>query len=380
MTLRPLVVGEAPSRTSKAPLDGSSGRRLASLAGVPHGELAARFELANLLDRWPGRGSGSGAAFPSAEARAAAASMEVEGRKVVLLGKRVASAFGVVAGLLSVVRHRGGEVLVLPHPSGASRWWNSPGNRTLAEIAIRSFVGEGPGADRNAISGAGRWRFDGEVADAFDEMLGRSVPDYVGMRRVVTELARRFARPGSRIVDLGCSRGEAIADLVDSLDDRDLRFVGCEVSAPMRDAAIRRFAGRPNVEIVDVDLARAYPAGPPASVVLAVLVAQFVPIEHRHRLFRNARLNVEPTGAFLLVEKVIGSASEIDDVLVDVHHADKRRAGYTDEEVRRKRLALQGVMVPLTAEWNESMLRSAGFRSVECVWRRLNFAAWLALP
>lgn len=380
MNLRTLVVGEAPSRTSTAPLDGPSGRRLAALAGVPFEELPARFELTNLLDRWPGRGSGPGAAFPRAEARAAAASMEIEGRRVVLLGKRVASAFGVVGDLLDVVEHRGAEVLVLPHPSGASRWWNSPDGRARAEAALRSFVGDRPAPDRNRIEGAGKWRFDGEVADAFDEMLGRSVPDYVGMRRVVTELARRFARPGSRIVDLGCSRGEAIADLVDSLSDRDLRFVGCEVSAPMRDAAIRRFEGRENVEIVDVDLCRAYPSGPPASVVLAVLVAQFVPIEHRHRMFRNVRQSIEPTGAFLLVEKVIGASSEIDDVLVDVHHADKRRAGYSDEEVRRKRLALRGVMVPLTAEWNESMLRSAGFRSVECVWRRLNFAAWIALP
>jgi hypothetical protein len=41
-------------------------------------------------------------------------------------------------------------------------------------------------------------------------------------------------------------------------------------------------------------------------------------------------------------------------------------------------LALEGVLVPVTADWNVQLLRSAGFRRVECHWRRFCFAAWIA--
>jgi hypothetical protein len=34
--------------------------------------------------------------------------------------------------------------------------------------------------------------------------------------------------------------------------------------------------------------------------------------------------------------------------------------------------------VPVTARWNEDMVREAGFRDVDCIWRWCNFAAWIA--
>ena len=48
-------------------------------------------------------------------------------------------------------------------------------------------------------------------------------------------------------------------------------------------------------------------------------------------------------------------------------------------ELEAKSRALEGVLVPVTARWNEDMLRAAGFAQVDCVWRCMNFAAWLAV-
>jgi tRNA (cmo5U34)-methyltransferase len=57
----------------------------------------------------------------------------------------------------------------------------------------------------------------------------------------------------------------------------------------------------------------------------------------------------------------------------------KGRNGYTEEEINSKRIALEGVLVPVTANWNEQLLRDAGFTQVECFWRNLNFAGWIAI-
>ena len=81
----------------------------------------------------------------------------------------------------------------------------------------------------------------------------------------------------------------------------------------------------------------------------------------------------------ILVEKVQGGSPWLERRLVGVHEGMKRENGYTQEEIDRKRMSLAGVLVPLTAAENEELLRRAGFREVECVWRALNFAAWVGV-
>lgn len=68
----------------------------------------------------------------------------------------------------------------------------------------------------------------------------------------------------------------------------------------------------------------------------------------------------------------------MDDELVRNYYALKRHNGYDDEEIQRKRLSLEGRLVPITAAWNEQLLRSAGFTETECFWRWMNFAGWIA--
>lgn len=50
------------------------------------------------------------------------------------------------------------------------------------------------------------------------------------------------------------------------------------------------------------------------------------------------------------------------------------------ELAERKALALENMLVPLSAAENERLLRAAGFRSVERFWQCLNFARWIARP
>src|SRR5215831_8920680 len=98
------------------------------------------------------------------------------------------------------------------------------------------------------------------------------------MRSAVHEVGRRFVRERTTVVDLGCSRGEALAPFVDEFEGR-CGFVACEVSEPMRAAAEERFAGRTGVYVRDTDLRRGYPvpvAKPNVSLTLAVLTLQFV--------------------------------------------------------------------------------------------------------
>ena len=226
----------------------------------------------------------------------------------------------------------------------------------------------------------GKWAFDESVTRVFGDMLRRSIPQYAEMRRAVTDLGQSFIRPGTTVVDLGCSRGDALAPFVEA-HGADNTYLGLEVSEPMLAAARARFAeaiAAGFVEIRRADLCDAYP-DVRACLTLCVLTLQFTPVDQRQRILTDVYQSTLPGGALVLVEKVIGADPGLDALMVERYHRLKSEQGYSREEVERKRLALEGVLVPVTAGQNEALLRDAGFTRCECVWRWMNFAGWLAL-
>lgn len=226
----------------------------------------------------------------------------------------------------------------------------------------------------------GRWAFGDDVARAFDDMLARSIPQYQLMRQAVFGVGSRFVMPETAIVDLGCARGEALSPFIDRFGALN-RFVGVEVSGPMLEAARRRFKGYIDCGVVDIrelDLRTKFPPVA-ASLTLCILTLQFIPIEHRQRVVRDIYTHTNPGGALILVEKVLGATAEIDALMVEEYYRLKAANGYSCEEIERKKASLEGVLVPVTAKWNEDLLRTAGFSQIDGFWRWMNFAAWLAI-
>lgn len=225
----------------------------------------------------------------------------------------------------------------------------------------------------------GKWQFDDSVTAVFDDMLERSIPMYNVMREACLMWAKAYRQKGTDIVDLGCSRGGAMSALVDEYGATN-RFVGVEVSEPMLNASRKRFEGFPDsvVTIKDLDLRESFPSVR-ASVILSVLTIQFVPIEYRLNILQNVYDHLIKNGAFIFVEKVIGSTAIHDKRMVDFYLDFKRSNGYTEEQIQRKKLSLEGALVPLPAKMNEQMLAAVGFNKVDCFWRWMNFAAWVAI-
>lgn len=220
-----------------------------------------------------------------------------------------------------------------------------------------------------------KWAFDNSVASIFEDMLSRSIPQYEVMRQAVFDIASPFAQPHTAIVDLGCSRGDALAPFVSKFWHQST-CIGVEMSDPMLQVAQERFEKRASIR--SLDLRKEYPPEL-ASVTLSVLTLQFTPIEYRQRIVRNVYQHTAKNGVFILVEKLLGATADIDTLLIKNYYALKSMNGYSQEAIERKRLSLEGVLVPVTAKWNEELLHMAGFQSVECFWRWMNFAAWIAI-
>ena len=231
---------------------------------------------------------------------------------------------------------------------------------------------------KDEIISKGIWKFDSQVTEVFDDMLKRSIPGFNVMREITTSIAAKFAISETYILDLGCSKGGAIAKLVEVLDE-SYKFRGIEISEPMRLEAQERFKdSKSRVEIIDMDLRINFPKDP-TSVVLSVLTLQFIPIEYRQKIVKQVYDCLIPGGAFILVEKVLGSDAVINEILVKEYYDLKGKNGYTEEQINTKRRSLEGILVPVTAKWNEEILAKSGFQSVDSFWRNLNFVGWVAI-
>jgi len=224
----------------------------------------------------------------------------------------------------------------------------------------------------------GKWEFDEEVTNVFDNMLERSIPQYYVMRDLVTKIGMRYVQMNSAIVDIGCSRGNAIAPFIRKFGC-EAKYLLLDTSAPMIKACKEKF-GSPSdeLQIMQYDITKGIPEID-ASVVLSVLTLQFTPIEYRQKIVESVYNNLRKGGVFIVVEKVLGNTNEIDSMLVDEYYKMKGEHSYTQEQIENKRKSLEGVLVPITARWNEDMLKQVGFSKVDCFWRYLNFAGWIAI-
>src|SRR5262245_2757070 len=81
-----------------------------------------------------------------------------------------------------------------------------------------------------------RWRFDQSVTDIFENMLARSIPEYATMRALVFDLGATLVQPNTAIIDLGCSKGDALAPFVQRFGAAN-RYIGVDLSDSMLGAA-----------------------------------------------------------------------------------------------------------------------------------------------
>jgi len=228
----------------------------------------------------------------------------------------------------------------------------------------------------------GKWKFDSEVTQVFPDMIARSIPAYGSMRDSVVMVASHVLRRDQgnpHLLDVGCSRGDTIYEILDSLESGvEIHAVGIDSSEDMILSAEHEFRDFDNVHFVLADITEVGITPSKYKVITSILTAQFIPLDARQEFFNHVHTGLSSDGVFIVVEKVLGETPSSQGLLVDIYHKYKSDNGYTDEQIEEKRKALQGVLVPLRASENEAMLKDAGFSNVQRFWQCLNFAGWMA--
>lgn len=222
--------------------------------------------------------------------------------------------------------------------------------------------------------------FDKNVVDVFPDMINRSVPGYSTVINMIGITAQQYAKPNTRIYDLGCSLGAASLSMRHRLTEE-----GCEIiSVDNAEAMIERFnkiLERDNsktpvqtvcADVHDVEINN-------ASVVVMNFTLQFIPLSERKKIITKIYDGLNDGGCLILSEKLAFSDARENDIQIDLHHAFKKSNGYSDLEIAQKRNALENVLIPETKETHRQRLNDAGFTQVLPWFQCFNFASFLAI-
>lgn len=222
--------------------------------------------------------------------------------------------------------------------------------------------------------------FDERVVAVFPDMIQRSVPGYATILAQTGLLAGRFAQPGSRCYDLGCSLGASTLAMRSRIPHPDVRIVAVDNSPAMIDRARQVLAAEPpgaEVELRCADVCEVPIAD--ASVVVMNFTLQFIPEPRREALLQRIADGLRPGGILVLSEKLGFEDPAVNALFIDMHHAFKRAQGYSELEIAQKRAALENVLVPETLQAHRARLQRVGFSSADVWFQCYNFASLIAI-
>jgi tRNA (cmo5U34)-methyltransferase len=206
-------------------------------------------------------------------------------------------------------------------------------------------------------------------------MLNRSVPFYKENLKLQIDILSQFLKENDTILDLGSSTGTFLINLAKRV--KNLKLIGIDNSHAMIEEAKKKSrAFGVEIEFLEKDfLDYNFPT---SKAIVANYTIQFVRPLKREKLIQKIYNSLETQGIFLMSEKLITENKRLNKIMIDIYYEYKKRMGYSEFEIAQKREALENVLIPYTMQENIEMLKNAGFKEVEVIFRWNNFASFIA--
>jgi tRNA (cmo5U34)-methyltransferase len=220
-----------------------------------------------------------------------------------------------------------------------------------------------------------QFEFDDEVANVFDDMIDRSVPFYKENLNLSINIIKNYLKDKDKILDLGSSTGTFLINLAKI--NKTLNLIGIDNSSAMiKKAKTKAKAFGVNINFIEADFIN-YDFKK-QNLISANYTIQFVRPIKREKLISKIYNSLEENGIFLMSEKLISEDKKLNKILIDEYYNYKKQKGYSEYEISKKREALENVLIPYSEEENKEMLKNAGFKHIETIFRWCNFATFLA--
>ena len=221
--------------------------------------------------------------------------------------------------------------------------------------------------------------FDEKVVDVFPDMINRSVPGYSTIINIIGITALQYAKPNTRLYDLGCSLGAASLSMRHRLTQDGCEIISVDNAQAMIERLnkiLKRDNSQTPVQTICDDIQNIEIEN--ASVAVMNFTLQFIPLVEREQVMTKIFTGLNDGGCLILSEKLAFSEIE-NEIQINLHHAFKKSNGYSDLEIAQKRTALENVLLPETKETHIQRLKETGFSQVFPLFQCFNFASFIAI-
>ncbi len=220
-----------------------------------------------------------------------------------------------------------------------------------------------------------QFEFDEEVAGVFDDMLLRSVPFYKENIKLQIDILKNLLENKDKVIDLGSSTGTFLIEL--SKQKENLQLIGIDNSGAMiKKAKQKARAFGSSAKFIESDFLEYDLNG--AKAIVANYTIQFIRPLKREKLIQKIYNSLEKNGFFLMSEKLVSENKKLNKIMIDIYYNFKKEKGYSEYEIAQKREALENVLIPYTMNENIEMLKNAGFKDIDVIFRWNNFATFIA--
>ena len=230
-----------------------------------------------------------------------------------------------------------------------------------------------------------KFEFNETVVSVFDDMLLRSIPFYDEVINIAIFFVCQYLQSRQKldnvpvVYDLGSSPGNLLLRLAANLEENNIRAYLCGLDnalAMINKAQLKKSAMGFNIDFLHADFLTFKFIS--TDVFLSFYTMQFVRPLQRKDMIQKIYDALHDDGIFLFAEKVISHDSKTEGQMLTCYYEYKKKQGYTNKEIYKKREALENVLVPYSVEENYSMLKSCGFKHVEILFKWINFSLFLA--
>ena len=219
------------------------------------------------------------------------------------------------------------------------------------------------------------FRFKNYSPDDFNDHIARSIPNYIGMREMLPEIAENFLVENTNIYDIGTSTGDLLFQLQDTFktEHKTISYVGYDVAGNL----LPQDVTKSGMSFFKRDVTEESLTMFNTSLIFSLFTLQFIPLPKREKLVQKIYNSLDKRGAFIICEKVYSKYGITEDIFTFANYKIKYDKGFDAQDILKKQNDLKSIMFPLSQEENEQMFREAGFKIVEVFFKSLNFMGWV---
>ena len=234
-----------------------------------------------------------------------------------------------------------------------------------------------PKFDKKIKSKNKEWTFDGDVPKYFDNHVKKSVPFYSEIHELISTFSDYFVSDNSVIYDIGCSTGILLESIYErQKNKKNIKLIGLDISKDMINYAKKNNKYNKisffNKNIIDYKLKQ-------SSIILSIYTIQFIRPKIRQDIINKFYKSLDWGGALFFFEKVRGADARFQDMMTSAYNEFKVIQGFDANEIFDKSMSLKGILEPFSRDGNVGLLKRAGFKDIETIFRYNCFEGYLAV-